>query len=353
MTSLGILQLNTDEYNEYLNRVAVACGEKGIFVFRFHPSNYDDTTEKATGLVFDPQSKQWLKGCFSLPDYIYDRVYYPPNERKLIKDTQEQINVIKKKAHFLGTGLPNKWAVHQWLSQSEPLKPFLPQTEKLTPDSLQRFLNTYNKVAIKPVFGSGGYGFFAIENKQSGYVIESGDKTKEYTWTNDAYSLYQFLTEKLPAHNYMIQPFLPLTIDGSPYDLRIVLQKKGDSQWKLVGKGFRLGKKGTYLSNLQAGGKIVSKLRTSKETVARIKKDLPLIIKQLPKHMENYHEPLFELGVDIGISNDGRIWILEVNSKPGYETVMKTSEIMGKQFKAEGPAIWILSKEHAKNPVKL
>lgn len=356
VTSLGILQYTTNEYNEYLNRVAAACAENGIYVFRFNPLDYDDKTEKATGLVYDPQNKTWLKGCFSLPEFIYDRIYYPPNQRKAIKQTQKHVHLIKKKAQFLGTGLPNKWVVYQWLTENEQLKPFLPPTDLLTPDSLNRYLNTYNKVALKPVFGSGGYGFFAIEKKgTNNFIIENGEKTKEYNWTKDGYSLYQFLTDKLIGQKYLIQPLLPLMKDGAPFDLRIVLQKLDGSRWKLTGKGFRIGKKGSYLSNLQAGGRIAATLNISKQTARRIKKLLPQLIDQIPKHMEQFHTPLFELGIDIGISEDGRIWLLEVNSKPGYETVMTTGDNSGKQYKGKGPVTWILANKKStglqKNPM--
>lgn len=37
----------------------------------------------------------------------------------------------------------------------------------------------------------------------------------------------------------------------------------------------------------------------------------------LPSILENSFSALFEIGVDIGITPDGSLWILDVNSKPG------------------------------------
>ncbi|WP_368784377.1 YheC/YheD family protein, partial [Acinetobacter baumannii] len=38
---------------------------------------------------------------------------------------------------------------------------------------------------------------------------------------------------------------------------------------------------------------------------------------ELPTFLEQRHGRLVELGIDIGIDRQGKVWLIEVNSKPG------------------------------------
>ncbi|MDQ0254198.1 glutathione synthase/RimK-type ligase-like ATP-grasp enzyme [Evansella vedderi] len=323
MTSLGILQFNTNEYNEYLNKVAAASTNKGIEVIRFTPFNYHEKLEKIDGMKYDKVQQQWKDGRFPLPEYIYDRTFFPKN--KLFRKAMiKKINTIKKKTIFLGSGLPNKWIVYQWLQQNNTLKKHLPPTTLLSKASLQSYLETFSKIVLKPIFGSGGYGFYVVEMTPDHYLISNGVNTAEHRVDKDIHELYEYIYRKLISEGYLIQPYLPLKVNNSPFDLRIVVQRNSVSKWKVVGKGFRIGKKGTFLSNLQTGGEIRSSIPISKKKAEYLKENIATIIRLIPNQLERFHQPLFELGIDIGISEDGRLWILEVNSKPGYQTVMRT-----------------------------
>ncbi|MNG25160.1 Endospore coat-associated protein YheD [compost metagenome] len=44
---------------------------------------------------------------------------------------------------------------------------------------------------------------------------------------------------------------------------------------------------------------------------------IAMLSQRIPTVLESYHGRLAELGIDLGIDTRGRVWILEVNSKPG------------------------------------
>lgn len=334
MTSLGILQLQTKRCSHYINNIAEACVNHGIEVFRFTPFDYDATKKIVHGLSYNENTREWIRSSYPMPDYIYDRVFYPSN-KKVRNYIRMLMKRIRNDAYFIGMGLPNKWVVYQWLKKDEFLKNYLPKTNILTTETLITFINKYKACIIKPVFGSSGSGIYVIEKIDDIISIKKGNGSQKQL-INDTQELSVYLAKHISG-SYIIQPLLPLTINNRPFDLRIVLQKVNASEWNVIGKGFRIGKEKTFISNLYAGGGVHSTLQLPKRYITPIREKLSAILPIIPSQIEKYHKPLFELGIDIGIDTSGNVWILEVNSKPGYETVLKTTHFSKKDRIYEGP----------------
>ncbi|MFA9557242.1 YheC/YheD family protein [Evansella sp. AB-rgal1] len=344
MTSLGILQLQTQSDSHYINKISQACVNRGIKVYRFTPFNYDAKERIVHGLFYNEETREWERSSYPMPDYIYDRVFYP-SDKKVRSYIQKLIHQIRKDSHFIGAGLPNKWAVYQWLKKDKYLKDHLPETNILTNETLSTFINKYKACLIKPLFGSSGNGIYVIEKKDDVISIKKGNGSSVQLVNNHIEEVVDYLEEHVRPYSYIIQPLLPLTINNRPFDLRIVMQKINASDWNVIGKGFRIGKERTFISNLYAGGGIQSTLQLPKSYITPIKENLRKILPIIPLQIQKFHRPLFELGIDIGIDTFGNVWILEVNSKPGYETVLKTTHISKKDMIFEGPVKLITNLE--------
>ncbi len=129
-----------------------------------------------------------------------------------------------------------------------------------------------------------------------------------------------------------MQPYLRLnTPDGRPYDLRMLIQKNERGEWVTTGMAIRTGKPHTLTSNLHGGGRAERAVpfllrHFRRDQVEGILKKIRWLAAVVPPHIERHHGRLLELGLDVGIDTDGRVWLLEVNSKPGRSVFILTGQ---------------------------
>ncbi|MER2060657.1 MAG: YheC/YheD family protein, partial [Niallia sp.] len=80
------------------------------------------------------------------------------------------------------------------------------------------------------------------------------------------------------------------------------------------------------ISNLSAGASVVSFddwfTSVHMKLKSFLKQEMAEIFSLLPSILEDSFSSLFEIGVDIGITPSGSLWILDVNSKPGRKVIM-------------------------------
>ena len=348
MTSLGILQWSPSEKDYYLKKVALSCVKEGIQVFSISPSDLRINSSIVTGMQFNEKSIMWDRKTFLLPEYIYDRCFYSSAQDSR-KDAVAKVKTLKNKVTFLGSGLPNKWAVYQWLKNESSLRNFLPPTQLLSETCFNSYLTTFNKIVIKPVFGSGGKGFYVI--KQTGEAVKLYDRENSLILKEkDRATFFKKLKKFLPllGSGFILQPYMHLQINEQPFDLRVVVQKYAPDKWNIIGQGFRMGKRGMLVSNLVTGGEIHSFNDFPLSFPPSLKKKIKQLSRIIPTVLEKNHSPLFELGIDFGIDHQKRLWILEVNSKPGYETILQTTSASDHYRVFQGPIQLIKELEKEK-----
>lgn len=326
--SLGILTLHPHVESNYATTMAKQSKKYGISVFRFHPHQWDAATNLVKGKQYDDAAGTWKDCTFPLPEYIYDRCYYSYRHQL---DEYITVKKLKQKADFLSTGLPNKWSVFQTLKRHPSLRPFLPKTAKVSStEAILSQLAIEKKLVLKPLWGAHGKGIFFLKKAKHAIAIHTHHSGSKITKTMPLKHFKRWLHTINAAQNYMMQSFLPLMNDrNEPFDVRILVQKNRQGKWQETGRGLRIGKQGNYVSNLHNGGKIISfnewLLRTPPVRKHRAMKQLDAIIALLPPLLEKRHGPLFEIGIDVGIDQSGNCWVLEANSKPGYRTILKTT----------------------------
>ena len=100
------------------------------------------------------------------------------------------------------------------------------------------------------------------------------------------------------------------------------MQKNGKGTWTITKVYARVGRKGNITSNLATGGTAhslseVFKQYFDKDKITEIKKKIRALSIKVCEALEKSSGHIFgEMGVDLGVDKDGRIWIIEVNSKP-------------------------------------
>ncbi len=312
-------------------------------------------------LVFDPKQINWInrtvegwqlkagkweRNLRPLPLVIYDRCYYVSAQHFLAYRSHILRIHHDHKVRFLGRALGGKYQTYQMLKQDPKIAEYLPETKLYEqPKQVISELKGNPHLCIKPNGGSHGIGVVSIHHSANGFLLKGRTKLntpfKKRLQTET--QLTRWLKTFIQGTRYLIQPYLFLsTHDEQPFDLRILVQKNGKQSWETTGMAVRIGNTKSITSNLHGGGNATKldpflQRNYPEELIHEIKEQIEHLAKIVPTHIEIHHGPLVELGIDVGIDRDGKVWIIEVNSKPGRSVFIRTGEIETRKRSMELP----------------
>jgi glutathione synthase/RimK-type ligase-like ATP-grasp enzyme len=329
LNSIGFLTIKRNQELSYFTEIALLA-PKTVDVVRFTPLDIDPATELVHGFKFNRENKKWENSLFNIPAFIYDRCFY--NQDTLSKKSEPIVNWLKQRpgTTFLGFGLPNKWEVYQALTTESVISPYLPKTTLITNFlQLKRLLTKEKSIILKPVSGSQGNGVVHIKVNKSDITFQTQRKGEDFYKSFTSLKDFKTFIEKLlQGSAYLGQRYLTMQMRDTPFDIRILLQKDKDGTWVEQGRGVRIGKEKGIVSNLHNGGSVISFL----EFVNKLKQATPLLVEEIEtitKHtpilLEQKFGRLFELGLDIGVTEDGAVWLIDINSKPGRKVITTTT----------------------------
>lgn len=326
--TLGIMTCrknNLFSEKEYFKLLQKFGDKNKIKTFVFYPDFIDINKKKVTGYRYDFQKKEWKLSLFPFPNFIYDRCFY--NSKLHYKTYKPYVNFLKKqrRINFLGIGLKGKWEVHQILSSDTFCKDYVPKTEKFTnTEQLIKWLNI-SPVILKPSGGSHGKGIVKITyvNKKFEVIGRNCYNNKIHHHFKNFIVFNKWILTFTKNRHYLLQEYLNLTTSKNiPFDIRILIQKNYQGNWEITGSAARVGESSNITSNLHGGGKVESTSSLlikefGESSALNIEEKITKLGDTIPALIEAHHGNLFELGLDIGIDKQGKIWIIEVNSKPG------------------------------------
>ncbi len=309
-------------------------------VYIFLPSSLNWSSKSVRGYNYRFVSANrgvWESSLYPLPDVVYNRIASRRSEiRSSVQTTLQMLNELPYTRIFNPSYL-NKWQVFQTLSQNELLKPYLPETCKLNEESLEKMLNKYSVLYLKPSNGSLGIGIIKVrkasENNIKFTIYYRGRINGS---TDNAARLLKKTSVYRKDKPYIVQQGLDLCrYHGSVFDIRIIYQKNGHGEWQIGKKFARIAPGRSSISNLSRGGRVVTSRSLFKslykrkslieEKNARINELCRLVSGTLDKESNG---AFGELGLDIGIDNRGWPWLIEVNSKPRKTTETERSQII-------------------------
>lgn len=332
---------------EYLRELSLASSRFGMSVFVFFPEDKPDSAtlnHQISGYIYKRDG--WVKETFPIPDIIYDRCLF-----KNVKETSVA-------ASFLGglpettwsmwsRGLPGKRRVYDLLKREQALSPFLPHTLSYTGSkSLSKAIDLFDgELFMKPSGGSHGRHTLYVNCKRADETILQGrDRSNSiFQKTILARDLFHWVNNFTGRRRFIIQPYLKLSSrEGSPFDLRVLAQKNARGRWTTTGMAVRQGPAEGKTSNLHGGGTAMSApsflesefgVSLAGEIIACINH----LSECIPPLLENGFGRLGELGIDFGIDCSGKVWLLEVNSKPGRRVFRQTGDIPAAKLSVENP----------------
>lgn len=208
------------------------------------------------------------------------------------------------------------------------LAEYIPETRWYSKDTLAEMLAKYSTVYLKPDKGTGGGGIIRLRRLNNN-CVEYKDLYRRRVVP--FYQLVRVLERRLtPNRRYLIQKGISLaSIQGCPFDIRVFLQKP-QRKWLISGIAAKIAKPGKIVTNYCKGGQPCDifkalYLATAKnqEIAKKIFVELYYISKEIAKILNKRFLGLRELGIDLGIDKQNRIWIFEVNTNPNFQLFKK------------------------------
>ncbi|PIJ97064.1 UDP-N-acetylmuramoyl-tripeptide--D-alanyl-D-alanine ligase [Lysinibacillus sphaericus] len=319
MTIIGMLHHRLDP-TTVLKSYAYAAVAKaeGAQFFYFTPKSVDFEKRSIRAKVYE--NGQWQEKTMPFPDVIYNA-----GSPEKLSVSKEIIERLKEEIPFTTYSIGNKWNVMKRLKEAKEFEQYLIPSEIVkNADVFHNFIHYYKRVVFKPIDGRKGKGIY--------FITKAGPKNFEVRKdsTNTIYSKPQLdalLKEQLASGTFIMQPYIQsITKAGQVYDFRLHVQKNGEGKWVVTTVYPRIAPNGSIIPNINNGG-FTNYLdpfleQEFKEEAYNIRRMLEHFSLALAHHlddiqMEKFGEVIDEIGIDVGLDQQQKIWMYEVNWRPG------------------------------------
>jgi len=292
--------------------------DTGGFFFVF---SYDEFLNQGYYLI----NGKWSPFEHPIPDVIYNRIH----SRKL--EHSEQFRHFRNRIETLQIPLFNerflsKWEVYNQIFQEKNLFPYIPKTKIYTKEHLYELAQEFETVFVKPVHGSQGRNIIKLTKvDENHYTLQSSITSLNNNSSNKVSldEIHHLIKPFLHNRFYLIQQGVELaSYESCSMDFRVLCHKNLNNHWQVTSIVARVAASDEFVSNIARGGRILrplNVLRTSVGTkqsleVLALMKELAL---ETASIISNSSTGITgELGIDIGVDQDGKPWIIEANSKP-------------------------------------
>ncbi|OAB33093.1 YheC/YheD family protein [Paenibacillus macquariensis] len=223
---------------------------------------------------------------------------------------------------YRSSTIESKWKKTSWLLTQRNLSKHVPRTRLFQRDNLTSMLSDYSTVFFKPTTGSGGVNIIRIKKVPQGYQTQLKSIKSYYSTIN---ALYSKLNRVANRRSYVLQMGIQLAkTNGKPFDIRVMVQKTDKDVWQSTAVFTKIGSPGMVATNYNQGGTLGYfnqtmsgagyNLNTTKRLEAELKQLGVNVAKNFDRHMRGFRE----LGLDVALDSTGKLWIMEVNTRPQF-----------------------------------
>lgn len=315
------------EQTGFFRRLIARAKAMHMYAYVFGPNDFDAKAGTVMGHRPYKTTTTWVMRRCPVPDVVFDRGFFHGAEKTRVNKMRD-VMARDFGVRIFNNDLGTKWDVHQVLVAEPALAEHMPETAQLSgPAIIGEFIDRHRVVYIKPSRGTQGRNIFRVRNRTNRLAYEAhlrGGRTVRSSVRGPA-ELVERLKATKERHPFLVQQGLALTrVQGRTSDLRALVQRDRTGTWQFTGVGVRIGGRTNVVSNLHAGGSAAKidvlvprpgRRAKAAELEARVKELVLRIAETLG------HQCLLgELGVDLGLDTEGRLWVIEVNLRPGRAT---------------------------------
>jgi hypothetical protein len=313
MTLVGMLHYRKRPHDvKKAYAFAAVAKMEGVSFFYFSYQQVDFQEKVIHGWIYE--DGQWFQKEMGFPDVVINSSSPKTKRQSSILKRLKNMTILT--SHSVG----DKMTVYQKVMKGEKFKSYLIPSLKLTGvQEVHHLFRDHSKLVIKPFSGNHGKDVFFIEKDADHFLLLEGIHSQRYQSDEFISWIHQLIKDR----NYLIQPFVSCqTQSGLTYDFRIHVQKNGQGQWEINLIYPRISGNGKKISNISSGGYRGEWIPFLKEEFGdddeKLKRKLETFAVEFPAHFESLYPCSFdELGIDVGIDQDLKLWIFEVNWRPG------------------------------------
>ncbi|MEW9672159.1 YheC/YheD family protein [Ammoniphilus sp. 3BR4] len=252
------------------------------------------------------------QGFFPLPDAIYLQCHV-------------ELEVIKKLERVIGRKVFNNLIFDKWkgwdiLSKDVALRDHLPATQRLfNKTDFPIFLNSHRDIFIKPMSSLRGHssqGIFRVQLQKDGSIqmfYRQGSEMRNQQFQSFLEVQDQFFI----PNKYILQKGIQtVKCGGKATDIRLNMSKNRLGKWEVSNLLFRIASNSSHIIPEDVMVFPINDLRKaypdfkiSEMSISNIGYRICYIFDKLGYHMG-------DLGIDLGVDENGHVWIFEVNPLP-------------------------------------
>ncbi|WP_068620051.1 YheC/YheD family endospore coat-associated protein [Paenibacillus tuaregi] len=312
----GIPRLKTRE--ESLSNYQEAAAELDLIPCFIKIGDVDIRTGRTAAFIY--RNHQYEQVSMPIPRVIHNRaIYSEAGPRHRIGGLlSRQVAVFNMNNRY------GKDEIHKLLSADPYLRSCLPDTALFSPANLKHFMENHNDLILKPCRGSVGKGVMRLHQDGAGWSLTFPSHSRKNTWISQKLRGRELpgpLKQQLRRYPYLIQQRIPLAeVQGRPFDLRVTVQRGLTGEWGITGMFAKKSAAGAFISNLAGGGSaypvpsVLAEIMSPHESavvIAQVEHLALTTVRYLSRHL-----PLLaDLGLDIGVTADGRIYFIECNGR--------------------------------------
>ncbi|TBL76276.1 YheC/YheD family protein [Paenibacillus thalictri] len=208
------------------------------------------------------------------------------------------------------------------LLASSETRGVIPETQRLSRESLRSMLGSMRMVYVKPDIGTYGNGVIRVEwtdDKDKPYRFQKGVNVRSFAAFDSMYDSLQRFTSR---RKYLVQKGIHLLKHRNRrFDLRIMVQQTPKKRWETTGIIGRVAAPRKIVTNFHNGGTLtpVEKLLKPYLTAAESQRyigSLRSLGVKLASQLHGTYRGIKEIGADVGLDKDLKPWVLEVNTCP-------------------------------------
>ncbi|MFJ7734068.1 YheC/YheD family protein [Lysinibacillus sp. NPDC097231] len=319
MTIIGMLHHRLDPTTVIKSYAYAAVAKaEGAEFFYFTPKSVDFDKRSIRGKVYE--NGEWHERIMPFPDVIYNA-----GSPEKLSVSKEIIEKLKEEIPFTTYSIGNKWNVMKRLQEAKEFDKYLIPSEIVKNiDVFHKFMAFHRKVVFKPIDGRKGKGIYFISKAgKTNYEVRKDSENSVYTKSQ----LDELIRGQLSTGTFIMQPYIQsVTKSGQVYDFRLHVQKDGEGKWVITTVYPRIAPFGSIIPNINNGG-FTNYLdpfleQEFKEQAYDIRRMLEHFSLALAQHLDEiqmvkFGEVIDEIGIDIGLDEQQKIWMYEVNWRPG------------------------------------
>jgi glutathione synthase/RimK-type ligase-like ATP-grasp enzyme len=312
-------------HDRYMNELLEALSvykEIGGLIIAFKQCSINWKEKFIQGLYYYYPKNEWRYGKLPFPAVVYRRAY---------KTTEEDLKELKKitSGNVFNSTRFNKWELFDTLKDHPTFKRYLPPTAQLKDGEIvNEFIKRYKDVIIKPSDLSRARGICIIKTKTKDLLDlhDYNNGKNAFHKTIERWNLAGYLRKNgFFKRNYIVQSYINLAkINGSPWDIRIVMHKNEKLKWECTGIECRVAGDKQFVTNISKGGKAMYFNQSVRLAYGphvhptMLKKQVIKTAKEFCGIMDHTGEHFAEFGIDLALDEEQNIWFIEANIRPTF-----------------------------------